>query len=641
MSRFLSLSSKYRRQFLFLIASSTAAIGAICGVIYYSELHALQRTMKIDREQELEQKQQFILSDFETAIADVQTLAGDPGLVDVLAIEGGRAELEDTLVRHSDSKHIESQLLAFMSSKGLYHQARLLDREGREVFRANQRQGQTEIVPKGELQDKSDRPYFYKSKNLAKGEIYISPFDLNREEGVVERPLVPVIRFATPLINGAGEFQGVLVLNYLGSHLLRHLDTQEKHVSYLGNVDLDKFPIRFHLVNGTGHWLNHHNSEREWGFVLSDRSTQSLPRQNPELWEAMGRRSHGSFVSDDNIYTFLKLPIYPLVQEYNLLGQVLVNHRTAQSNNWRVLIVTPKIALTEQMRPLVQRLLLIWIGLFALLTPLIWNRLLAQQDKEKAQQRLVESQKALTLQEKQADVLSQRLSSQIRDSLNAQAVITTAITEVSNLLRGDRCSFAWIDFDQGTWDVVYEAKKENLSELPSQTFDRGPLIQAFDNCELLCVDNVANLDNQDIRAVLEKYGHRAVLASRITTQAKKVGVLLCGLAQSRSWSTLDIELLKGVSEQVAIALNQAELFQLSKKSAIEARDALTKLKKTQTQLIHSEKMSGLGQLVAGIAHEINNPVNFIYGNVEYVPGYVNELLELVEGYLSHFSPLPP
>ena len=52
----------------------------------------------------------------------------------------------------------------------------------------------------------------------------------------------------------------------------------------------------------------------------------------------MGRRSHGSFVSDDNIYTFLKLPINPLVQEYNLLGRVLVNHRTAQSNNWRVLI---------------------------------------------------------------------------------------------------------------------------------------------------------------------------------------------------------------------------------------------------------------------------------------------------------------
>ncbi|MBD2315457.1 ATP-binding protein [Phormidium tenue] len=64
--------------------------------------------------------------------------------------------------------------------------------------------------------------------------------------------------------------------------------------------------------------------------------------------------------------------------------------------------------------------------------------------------------------------------------------------------------------------------------------------------------------------------------------------------------------------------------------------ALQELKSTQSQLIQAEKMSGLGQLVAGIAHEINNPVNFIYGNLSYADTYTSELLSLVETYRTHY-----
>ncbi len=64
------------------------------------------------------------------------------------------------------------------------------------------------------------------------------------------------------------------------------------------------------------------------------------------------------------------------------------------------------------------------------------------------------------------------------------------------------------------------------------------------------------------------------------------------------------------------------------------------LKQTQSQLIQTEKMSSLGQMVAGIAHEINNPVNFIGGNIDYANGYIQDLADLVTLYQEYY-PNPP
>jgi signal transduction histidine kinase len=93
--------------------------------------------------------------------------------------------------------------------------------------------------------------------------------------------------------------------------------------------------------------------------------------------------------------------------------------------------------------------------------------------------------------------------------------------------------------------------------------------------------------------------------------------------------------------QTTAALNQATLYAQVRDRADALEQTLKELQQTQTRLIQSEKMSGLGQLVAGVAHEINNPVNFISGNIQYLDDYARELLLFLQLYQRHYpAPVP-
>jgi predicted ATPase/signal transduction histidine kinase len=170
---------------------------------------------------------------------------------------------------------------------------------------------------------------------------------------------------------------------------------------------------------------------------------------------------------------------------------------------------------------------------------------------------------------------------------------------------------------------------------------------------------------------------KSLLCIPIINQAKIIGILyLENNLTIGAFKHEQIEVLKLLTSQAAISLENAQLYaELSEKSAslkqanqqleeyshnlevkVEERTqelknsevrerekatqlelTLQKLYSTQSQLIQAEKMSSLGQLVAGIAHEINNPVNFISGNILPASEYVNSLLELIDLYQNNYS----
>ncbi|MEP0871284.1 ATP-binding protein [Trichocoleus desertorum AS-A10] len=86
----------------------------------------------------------------------------------------------------------------------------------------------------------------------------------------------------------------------------------------------------------------------------------------------------------------------------------------------------------------------------------------------------------------------------------------------------------------------------------------------------------------------------------------------------------------------ALEQSNTELEHRVEARTVELREALGELQRTQAQVVQSEKMSSLGQLVAGLAHEINNPINFIHGNLVHVQEYTQDLLGFVQLYEQHY-----
>jgi signal transduction histidine kinase len=241
------------------------------------------------------------------------------------------------------------------------------------------------------------------------------------------------------------------------------------------------------------------------------------------------------------------------------------------------------------------------------------------------------------------------LASQIRHSLDLDTILATAVQEILRCLEVDRCQFMWClpSGQQKILTVTHEAK---LPALPSFSQDfplqqDATLAAAIVNLEVLKIDHVSTAPNLPA-ATQEKMltlGIRSQLLLPLKTYSGHFGAIVCSYEiEQHDWADSEVRLLQAITNQLAIALDQAELFAQTRSTALAAQTqakqltkALEKLQQTP-QLVQHEKMAGLSQLVAGIAHEINNPVTFISGNINHLSHYVEDLIELLTLYQIHY-----
>jgi methyl-accepting chemotaxis protein len=136
---------------------------------------------------------------------------------------------------------LKKDFLAFSKHKKIYYQVRFLDAKGMEVVRVDRNQGESIIVPENRLQNKKSRYYFADTAKLGRGKLMISPLDLNREHGEVEKPLRPVIRYGTPVFDRNNKLAGIVLFNVSADKFLALLQKKQTGKEKLFFIDQKGF----------------------------------------------------------------------------------------------------------------------------------------------------------------------------------------------------------------------------------------------------------------------------------------------------------------------------------------------------------------------------------------------------------------
>jgi two-component system, NtrC family, sensor kinase len=240
----------------------------------------------------------------------------------------------------------------------------------------------------------------------------------------------------------------------------------------------------------------------------------------------------------------------------------------------------------------------------------------------------------------QREHLLNRLTNQIRNTLDFNQILETTLQEIWQIVQADRCSFSWYyaDPEDPYWETIKQTHAKGIpGSIGRYAAKHFPaLMRQIVAQNVLEIADAAQEPDASLRQMMQLWQMQALLVIPMEIRSGMIGVITCEhLFEPRDWSEDEIELLQAVMEQFAIAINQSDLYTQARVQAYELEQTLRELKQTQTQMVQAEKMSSLGQLVAGVAHEINNPISFIHGNVNPALEYVEDLLGLIKLYQQH------
>lgn len=248
-------------QLLVLFVGSTSIPVLFVGIYgIYSSTNALSKVATTQEQNRVTERKEKVTTFLEGIENDVLFLSKVPpiqGMIRAEANEGIDIDAENSSTFEQWKNRLDAIFSSKLESKSYYFSLRYINEKGDELVRVDSEDDKIIIIPRSQLQNKADRPYFQETVQLSEREIYGSPVNLNQERGVIEYPYKLVIRYATPIFDPAGNRQGLIIINVSAKSLVDFIISENKD----NNTEI-------FIINQDGYYIHHADSNKEWGFDL-------------------------------------------------------------------------------------------------------------------------------------------------------------------------------------------------------------------------------------------------------------------------------------------------------------------------------------------------------------------------------------
>jgi two-component system, NtrC family, sensor kinase len=201
-----------------------------------------------------------------------------------------------------------------------------------------------------------------------------------------------------------------------------------------------------------------------------------------------------------------------------------------------------------------------------------------------------------------------------RSTFDLQAVLDTLVKSAASLCEADQSFLYRRDGEKYVWAASHGYSPEFVKLRRSQPLvpDRGTGVgRAIVESKIVHIPDVLEDKEYSGWDLQQIAGYRAVLGVPLLREGESMGVFSLARREPRSFTDKQIELLTMFADQAAIAMENVRLFESVETRTRELAKSLEELRTTQDRLVQTQKLALLGQLTAGIAHEIKNPLNFV------------------------------